>query len=396
MRLPNLSPMSTASGPTRPRVWPLFLGGFLGPFGGAVTNTMLPELAHGLGTDLQTASSAVTWYMLPFCAALLFSGSLAERWGRGRTIRSGYGLYLGASLVCILAALLPAAAVVPVFMAGRALQGVGNAFTTPVLVSLLSEFVPAEQLGTSLGVFASMQAAGQAFSPLVGGISAALDYRLAFVVTGVAALVLALVTPTGQAGRAGRRTNWRALANPRLAQSSLVAFAAQVTATGVTVLAALIATDRFGLSPTMRGLLVAGYGVAGLLSGNLSGRLADRFGIRPIGITSLVVLGGAMALVGLAPYVVLLLLLIGLIGATGTASRILTNTLALRSTPQNTGGATSITMAVQFVGSAIVPALLPLYAISPAVATVAAGGVSVLGALVAAVPVRPARSGETA
>ncbi|SDB90218.1 Predicted arabinose efflux permease, MFS family [Raineyella antarctica] len=387
--------MSPTSGRQQPRLWPLFAGGFLGPFGGAVTNTMLPELATGLGSDLQTAASAVTWYMLPFCAALLFSGSLAQRWGRGRTIRGGFAVYLAASLVCIFAALLPSVAVVPAFMAGRALQGIGNAFTTPVLVSLLAEFVPREKLGASLGMFAAMQAAGQAFSPLVGGVSADVDYRLAFVVTGLAALVLAVVTPTGRAGSTTGPTNWRALANPRLVQSSLVGFAAQVTATGVTVLAALIATDRFGLSPTVRGLVVAFYGVAGLFSGKLAGRLSDRFGIRTMGVASLLVLGASMALVGLAPWVVLLLLLVGLIGATGTAGRILTNTLALRSTPENTGGATSFTMAVQFLGSAIVPALLPLYAVSPATATVAAGSVTVLGGLVALVPVKPARASET-
>lgn len=384
--------MSSSLSPARPRLWPLYAGGFLGPFGGAVTNTMLPELAHGLGTDLTAASAAVTWYMLPFCFALLVSGSLAQRWGRGRTIRGGYAVYLAASLVCLLAQNLPADTVLPVFMAGRALQGVGNAFTTPVLVSLLSEFVPGQRLGRSLGLFASMQAAGQAFSPLVGGVAADTDYRFAFVVTGLAALVLGLVTPAGRAGRgrAGGPTNWRALANPRVAQSSAAAFAAQVSATGVTVLAALIATDRFGLSPTARGLVVAFYGVAGLASGNLAGRLADAWGIRRFGVLSLLVLGGAMALVGVAPWLSLVVVLVGAIGAAGTASRILTNTLALRSTPQNTGGATSVTMAVQFLGSAVVPALLPLYAIAPALATATAGAASALGAAVAALPVRPA------
>lgn len=386
--------MSSSSGSARPRLWPLYAGGFLGPFGGAVTNTMLPELAEGLATDLTTASAAVTWYMLPFCAALVFSGSLAQRWGRGRTIRGGFALYLVASLVCVLAAALPAPAVVPVFMLGRAMQGVGNAFTTPVLVSLLAEFVPGRRLGAALGVFASMQAAGQAFSPLVGGVAADLDYRLAFVVTGLAALVLAVVTPVGRAGAAGARPDWGALANRRLLQSALVAFAAQVSAAGVTVLAALVATDRFGLSPTLRGLVIALYGVAGLASGRLAGRLADRFGLRRVGVVALLVLGVSMALVGLAPWVGLLLLLVGLIGATGTAARVLTNTLALRSTPQNTGGATSITMAVQFIGSAVVPVLVPVYMASPATATVIAGAATVLGALVAAVPVRPARPAD--
>lgn len=375
----------------QPRLWPLYLGGLLGPFGGAVTNTMLPELAAGLGSDLQTASSAVLWYMLPFSAVLLVSGSLAQRWGRGRTIRGGFALYVVASLVCVVAAWLPAPAVVPVFMAGRALQGIGNAFTTPVLVALLSEFVPGHRLGATLGVFASMQAAGQAFSPLVGGISADLDWRLAFVISGLVALVLVVVTPTGRSGAAAGPANWRALANPRLLQSSLIGFSGQVTTTGVSLLAALVATDRFGLSPTARGLVVAVYGVAGLVSGRLAGRLADRFGIRTVGVTALLLLAAAMTLVGLAPWLVLLLLLVGTIGAAGTATRVLTNTLALRSTPENTGGATSVSMAVQFLGGAVVPVLVPLYLVSPVLATGAAGAVAVVGAALAALRLPPAR-----
>lgn len=382
--------MPPATGSPQPRRWPLYLGGFLGPFGGAVTNTMLPELADALGTDLQTASTNVLWFMLPFSATLLVSGSLAQRWGRGRTIRGGFLLYVVASLVCVLAAWLPPAAVVPVFMAGRALQGIANAFTTPVLVALLSEFVPRERLGATLGIFASMQAAGQAFSPLVGGVAAELDWRGAFVASGLVALVLAQVTPTGNAGQSGGPTDWRALANPRLVQSASIAFTAQVSVTGVTLLAALVATDRFGLSPTARGLVVALYGVAGLVSGRLAGRLADRFGTRQVGITSLLVLALSTALVGLAPWVVLLVLLVGLIGAAGTATRVLTNTLALNSTPGNTGGATSITMAAQFLGGSFVPLLIPLYLVSPAAATGAAGAVVGIGALIATVRVAPA------
>ena len=98
-----------------------------------------------------------------------------------------------------------------------------------------------------------------------------------------------------------------------------------------------------------------------------------------------------MTLVGLAPWLVLLLLLVGTIGAAGTATRVLTNTLALRSTPENTGGATSVSMAVQFLGGAVVPVLVPLYLVSPVLATGAAGAVAVVGAALAALRLPPAR-----
>lgn len=89
---------SANDAPGAPVSWPLHLGGFLGPFGASMLNTMLPELAHGLNTSVTTAGSAVR--------------------------------------------------------------------------------VPKSRIGRSLGTYTSMQAAGQAFAPFVGGPSAGVDHRL--------------------------------------------------------------------------------------------------------------------------------------------------------------------------------------------------------------------------
>ncbi|MFZ0157662.1 MAG: MFS transporter, partial [Kineosporiaceae bacterium] len=152
------------------RLWPLYAGGLLGPFGGAMVTTMLPELAGGLDTSLATAASSLTVYLVPFAAIMLVSGTLAEHWGRARTIRLAYLGYAAASAVCVLA---PAA---PMFLTGRAMQGAANAFTTPLLVAAISDVVPRPSLGRALGHFGGWQAAGQAFAPLVGGLAAAADY----------------------------------------------------------------------------------------------------------------------------------------------------------------------------------------------------------------------------
>ena len=43
-----------------PALWPFYVGGFLGPFGGAMVNAILPEVAQGLGTDEAGASAGIT------------------------------------------------------------------------------------------------------------------------------------------------------------------------------------------------------------------------------------------------------------------------------------------------------------------------------------------------
>lgn len=376
---------SAPAKPAAPTLWPLYAGGFLGPFGGSMVTTMLPELSRGLHTSVATASSALTWYMIPFALLMIVSGTLAGRWGEARTVRRAYLLYALGSIVSVVATSAGP------FLLGRAVQGAANAFTTPLLISMIAGLAPPARIGRSLGVYASLQGAGQAFAPLVGGVAAGWDYRLAFAAAAAAAAVLAIVTPAPRhrpqgdpARNLSEADRWRALRNWPLVRVSGTAFTLQFASTGVMLLAALVASDRFGLSPAGRGLVVAAFGVAGLLTGRLSGHLTDRLGLLPVGGGALVILGVATALATDASWLWLLVLLMGVAGAAATAVRILTQTLGIRSTPANPSGAMSITLAVQFLGTAVAPALLPLYDTSPLAAGLVAGAAALLGAVVIA------------
>lgn len=319
---------------------------------------MLPELSAGLDTSLSRASWAVTAYMIPFAVIMLVSGTLGERWGRARTMQWAYVGYAIGSLACAMAPSLG------LFLAARGLQGAANAFTSPLLVAAISDAVPPRLLGRALGVFGSLQAAGQAFAPLVGGAAAAVDYRLAFVASALAASTLAITAPSDspvphRPGPVGApRSHWRALANRRVAVSCAVAFCLYLATTGLQLLVALRAGDRFGLGPDVRGLVIAAFGTAGLVTAPRMGRLADRFGIRPFGITVLIGFGGCVLVSGVVPTLWLLVALVAGAGVTSTASRVTVNALAVRSTPTNRGGAMSLTQAGQFLGSALAPLVL--------------------------------------
>ena len=167
-----------------PNLWPFYIGGFLGPFGGAMVNAILPEIAGGVGSDEAGVATTLTAYMIPFSALMLVSGTVGGRWGMARTVRWAYVVYAVASLGCALATALGP------LLAARALQGAANAFTTPLLVALIATLVPRANFGRALGTYAAMQAAGQAFAPLVGGLAAEWGYRLAFGADAVAALAL--------------------------------------------------------------------------------------------------------------------------------------------------------------------------------------------------------------
>ena len=358
-------------------MWPLYVGGFMGPFGGAMVNAMLPELAAGLGTSVGTAATAVTWYMIPFSTLMLVSGTVGARFGLARAIRVAFITYAVASAICVVAT-----APVP-FLGGRMLQGAANAFTTPLLLALIAELVPPQRLGRALGTYAACGAAGQAFAPFVGGVAAGVDYRWAFGLSAVAAVTLAAITPTGRAAfgasdaihatsasGAGSRPSvsgphWRELLNPRLELACLTGFAGQFTTTAVMLLAALTASDRFGLEPEARGVVVATFGMAGFVSGRSIGKLADRVGTTRTGIRALLLLGAATLSLPLAPWVGALVAAVALAGVGATSTRVLTNTLSMQSTPSNPAGATSVALAVSFVGSALTPVPPPALPLAP-------------------------------
>ena len=358
-------------------MWPLYAGGFLGPFGGAMVTPMLPELADGLHTTLTVAASSLTAYLIPFASIMVVSGTLAERWGRRRTVQVAYAAYAVASLVCAVA---PTA---PLFLTARAFQGAANAFITPVLVAAISDLVAPGRLGRALGWYASLQAAGQAFAPLIGGVAAAVQWRLAFIVTVAAALLLA-VLPPAQAPRShsAAPARWRSLLNAPLALACALAFLLYQVAMGMTVLVALVGDDRFGLTPDARGLVVAGFGAAGLAAGGQLGGVFDRVGARVLGLSAMLATAAAAALLSVTGNLVLLVLLVAIAGAANTAGRVTVNSMAVRSTPGNRSGATSMMLAWQFLGGALAPLiLLPIYHHGAAQAFWVPAGAGALAAL---------------
>lgn len=378
------------------RTWPLYIGGFLGPFGGSLVTTMLPELGLAFEVSVGVASSSLTGYLIPFAVLMLASGTLAERIGRRRTVRTAYLIYTLASVAAIVAPNFQ------LFLLARILQGASNAFTTPVLVGAITDAVPARRLNRSLGVFGSLQAFGMAASPLAGGLAASVHWRWAFVACAVVAGVLFfLPPPDSERSVAGdSRSRWRALANRRLALASFVAGFAYLTTSGVLVLTALYARAEFGLSPEGAGLVVAAFGVAGLLTGRRTGGLLDRFGVARVGIVVHLGLGIACAAIALtaglpgAIGIAVVVALVAVGGVSGTACRSTTQSLAVTSAPTNRAGASSVMLACQFTGSAVAPLLwVPVFVGgTPALALGLAGVPAVIAAAALALAGRTVRN----
>ena len=334
----------------------LYAGGFLGPFGGGVVTVLIPDLRHALHTTTGGAAATLTVYLIPFALLQLVSGTLGERLGLARTIRTAYVAYAIASVgVALTSSLAP-------FLALRGLQGSANAFTTPLLVAALADATPRPSLGRAMAAFAAVQTVGIVMAPLIGGFAGAIDYRLAFLVPAAAALVLAAAPLPAHHRDSDSVPTLRSALTRRTARLSGFAFAAYMSTVGMGFLVALRAADRFGLSAGTRGLLLAGFGFAGMLAGRPIGNLIDQRGALVTLASGAVASAAVIPLVGLAPTPALLA---GIWALAGVASQMLwatVYTLAVDAAPANRAGAVSIVGACRFTGNALAPVVwLPLF-----------------------------------
>jgi MFS family permease len=358
----------------RATVLPLYVGGFLGPFGGAVIAVLIPQLREAFDAPTGAVAAAVPAYLVPFALLMLVSGTIGERLGRGRVVRTGYLAYALASLA---AALSPS---IGAFLALRAAQGAANAFLSPLLLAGLADVTPSARLGRTVGTFAAVQTAAVAFSPLCGGLLGALDWRLAFLAPAGVAVALSLLPPAGAPRAQGLApARLGAVLTRRVGLLSASAFAGYAGVTGLAFLVALRSADDFGLASTERGLLLAGFGLAGMVLGRAAGNVVDRRGRVPVVVAGAAACAALVALLGLARSTAALAALWTLAGAGSAFVWAGLNTLTVEAVPGNRAGATSVVSAVKFAGNAAAPLMwLPLYHAHVELAFAAAGAMAAL------------------
>ena len=335
---------------------PFYIGGFLGPFGGGVVAVLVPQLRDAFDATTAGVALSIPAYLVPFALLQLVSGTIGERLGRRRVVRTGYIVY---ALLSVAAAFVPD---LGSFLVVRALQGSANAFLTPLLLAGLADEVPPNQIGRAVGTFAAVQTAAVALAPLGGGALGAIDWRLAFVTQAAVAGVLALLPPADAAAREGAPPALRTAFTRRVGLLSAASFVGYASITGVGFLVAVLAADEFGLASVTRGVLLAGFGVAGILLGRAAGDAVDRYGRVQVATVGVFVCAALVAALGVAPTPVAL----GAVWfATGLGSTLVwagINTLAVEAVPGNRAGGTSVISAFRFAGNAAAPLLwLPLY-----------------------------------
>ncbi|WP_306312917.1 MFS transporter [Streptomyces hydrogenans] len=154
----------------------------------SVLNVALPALGADLGIGPSALQWAVTAFALPSGGFLLLFGRIGDLYGRKKLFLAGLAVFGAASVLATLA-WSPA-----VFLAARALQGVGAAAIVPTGMSLLTTTFPEGPLrDRALGISGTLLSLGFTIGMVLGGVMTdTLGWRSTM---GLLALFSALVLP---------------------------------------------------------------------------------------------------------------------------------------------------------------------------------------------------------
>ena len=85
------------------RALPFYIGGFLGPFGGGVVAVLVPQLRDAFDATTAGVAATLPAYLIPFAVFQLVSGTIGERIGRRKVVRTAFIAYALLSLAAAFA-----------------------------------------------------------------------------------------------------------------------------------------------------------------------------------------------------------------------------------------------------------------------------------------------------
>jgi EmrB/QacA subfamily drug resistance transporter len=316
-----------------------------------VVNVALPSIQKDLHSSISGLEWTVNAYTLSFAVLLVTGGRLGDIFGRRRMFLFGVAVF-GLS-----SAFIGFSQSEAWLVTGRAIQGVGAAFMMPATLSIITNAFPANERGKAIGTWAGVSALALAIGPVVGGfltenvswqsifflnvpvaavavfvtLAAARESRdetsthhvdyfgVVTISVGLGALVLALVEGNSWGWGSTSILALFAVATVSLTAfvvaelrvdepmvdfnffrsksflgANLVAFIVSFAMLAMFFFLALYMQNIKGYSPLQAGVRFLPSTLLVVVAGPISGRLSDRIGPRPLMVTGLIMVAGAM------------------------------------------------------------------------------------------------------
>lgn len=143
----------------------------------SIANVALPRLVQEFSASFQEVQWVVLAYLLAITTMIVSVGKLGDLIGRKRLLLSGLFLFTLGSVLC---AAMSSLSLLIVF---RAMQGLGAATMMALSLAFVSEMVPKEKFGQTMGLLGTMSAIGTALGPSLGGfLIAGMSWRAIFLI----------------------------------------------------------------------------------------------------------------------------------------------------------------------------------------------------------------------
>ena len=330
---------------------------------------MLVVIAASLDVDLADVVTAAGAYFLTYGLMQPVWGVVSDRFGRVRTLRS---TLLAAGLCSVASAAAPGLVALTV---ARALAGACFGAAYPSTLIYVGDTVPAAKRQRDIAGLMVGVAAGTALASIAAGLVADIaSWRLMFLLTGAAALLLAMILrrlpePTvledlervgGASGGTGRTVRGSIVA---VARKPVVLFVlALAFAEGVVLLGGLTllppAVENGGATATTAGLVTGVYGLSVFAGARLVGVLAPRVPSSALiaGGATMLVLACSTLAVSRAPVVAAVAA--ALLGLAWTSMHSTLQTWATQVLPAERATVVSFFASSLFVGSALTAAVV--------------------------------------
>lgn len=269
--------------------------------GASIANVGLPAVAQAFGASFRQVQWVVLAYLLAVTALVVGAGRLGDALGRRRLLLAGIALF---TLACVLCGAAPS---LSALVAARAVQGAGAALMMALTLALVADTIPKESAGGAMGLLGTLSAIGTALGPAIGGMLVeGFGWRAVFhagAPLGCVTLAFAwrfLPPDSGAAGAAGGGA-FDALRDRSLRAAFTMGALVAAVMMATLVVGPFYLAGALGLDAARMGLAMACGPLVSALGGVPAGRLADRFGQRPMARWGLGCMAAGCALLASLP-----------------------------------------------------------------------------------------------
>ncbi|MFD2610886.1 DHA2 family efflux MFS transporter permease subunit [Paenibacillus gansuensis] len=314
-----------------------------------VVNVALPGLVKDLNSDISTLQWAITGYTLALSAVIPLAGWMTDRFGAKRVFLITIALFTLGSVLCAMAQ-TPEQLIIY-----RVIQGLGGGMVAPIGMAMVFRLAPPEKMGSIMGMLGIPMLLAPALGPVLSGyfveysswhwiflinlpigiIALIVGWKylpkaerravpsldiLGIILAPIAFATLAYAVNEGGESWTSDRTlislsigvialiafifvelrqkqpllELRVFGSSDFTRGIIIAWITQIALFGAFVLIPLYLQGIKGYGPLKTGLILLPQALASGVFMPIGGRLFDKIGVRPLALTGLTIVTGAL------------------------------------------------------------------------------------------------------